>query len=1060
MSKINISTNNINMNINETKREKRFTKEFKFYKSHKKYNLIKKLYLNDKIKTISSANKFFEKIQYKNDGNPYKYSLKYIDDLDELDGVKKIKKEDNVLIKRVLIIDSKKINEEKYSEETHKIQFNYVMIDTRKLLKKKKFEYIISQTVKFYDENNKLIDKKLDWYDPQFINVLNPECKDFQTRPNYKYVNGKKEFKIKYPEKDFKNRHFIHENLNYGDLKSIYFNMTDNDLNYPWIPYLFINFFYPKGKVEIITTTYKRIKPLASIKDKEMQTYMKDVQNACLFNGILKFFEQKKDKDRNAKASYNYLCKQEVQEEYFKPVKEEDLKDKDSNVNKILQKCKASLTIKDLVKGTINDKYYNTPYAKWNIEFLNTMYNHLDLLNHTYDNIIEVDKEEYKNILNTSEYYVEKFNNLITLDGIYKIKDDDFQIKYKAWKEKNNYDSLFIVEGSDEHNLIRSYDYGLHRFFDENLPVKNNLYKEIDIKKAYYNYSNKDFNKNYCGVPSGNFINIKCENFSIDDFNELTNNNLIGYYQVEIKKINEELKEKYNYYGIEENKIYTFTTPMINILKDNVQFYFYNASYSPSVHIPFTEDLMENTDEIEGKKRLAYYCKIFGLMLKSNDDISIKVRPLKNDYDYYNLLDDDNYKMYDMDGVIHIKFKNHVKKSKIHIGYYLHSYTRCLILEELLKMDIDKVFGVKLDSIVIKKDYDYIYDKNIFDDKKAKIQSMFKRDPHETNGYYLYKYIETDEYIVDFKPSFLPNNIVKNKVVFLGGKGGSGKTHSILKNIDNKYLCYTTNAWNLIQGKKNENKNILGYSLPNLTGKCDKFKTEKIKNNNIKFIFIDEATLIDITTIEQIINDYKNCFIFIAGDIDYNGNFYQCSLPKLKLYNPSLYNYQYIEYKKTYRFNEELNNKLNKLREYMKTDKEKINYKLHNYVKENFKECFYDIKDIKFNDDDIGISELKENQEITEYFINKGTKPQYFIKETKKEKGQLKGQLLLEIPKHDNYEMKLFKSIHSFQGLDLNENNNIIIYINDNFDYNLYYTALSRARRLDQIKIIKLYKFF
>jgi hypothetical protein len=86
-------------------------------------------------------------------------------------------------------------------------------------------------------------------------------------------------------------------------------------------------------------------------------------------------------------------------------------------------------------------------------------------------------------------------------------------------------------------------------------------------------------------------------------------------------------------------------------------------------------------------------------------------------------------------------------------------------------------------------------------------------------------------------------------------------------------------------------------------------------------------------------------------------------------------------------------------------------------------------------------------------------KPQFYIKETKKEKGQLKGQLLLEIPKHDNYEMKLFKSIHSFQGLDLNENNNIIIFINDNFDYNLYYTALSRARRLDQIKIIKLYKY-
>ncbi len=52
-------------------------------------------------------------------------------------------------------------------------------------------------------------------------------------------------------------------------------------------------------------------------------------------------------------------------------------------------------------------------------------------------------------------------------------------------------------------------------------------------------------------------------------------------------------------------------------------------------------------------------------------------------------------------------------------------------------------------------------------------------------------------------------------------------------------------------------------------------------------------------------------------------------------------------------------------------------------------------------------------------------------------------------------EAKLFKTIHSFQGLDLTENNKIVISINFNFDYNLYYTALSRARRSEQIMLIK-----
>ena len=59
-----------------------------------------------------------------------------------------------------------------------------------------------------------------------------------------------------------------------------------------------------------------------------------------------------------------------------------------------------------------------------------------------------------------------------------------------------------------------------------------------------------------------------------------------------------------------------------------------------------------------------------------------------------------------------------------------------------------------------------------------------------------------------------------------------------------------------------------------------------------------------------------------------------------------------------------------------------------------------------------------------------------------KEKNQLKGQELLEKPDHNNYECKLFKTIHSFQGLDLNHNNKIVIIIDSLFDENLLYTAL------------------
>ena len=100
---------------------------------------------------------------------------------------------------------------------------------------------------------------------------------------------------------------------------------------------------------------------------------------------------------------------------------------------------------------------------------------------------------------------------------------------------------------------------------------------------------------------------------------------------------------------------------------------------------------------------------------------------------------------------------------------------------------------------------------------------------------------------------------------------------------------------------------------------------------------------------------------------------------------------------------------------------------------------------------------MKNNNEetrLSQYFIKKGTKEQYYIKNTDLRRGHFKGQQLETKPDHTNYEIKLFKTIHSFQGLDLNNDNKIIIHIGSNFDFNLFYTALSRARRVDQIVLL------
>ena len=106
---------------------------------------------------------------------------------------------------------------------------------------------------------------------------------------------------------------------------------------------------------------------------------------------------------------------------------------------------------------------------------------------------------------------------------------------------------------------------------------------------------------------------------------------------------------------------------------------------------------MEKYDGIRG------YCKAFGMMMAPNDIIDIDIKPLEIDNNYYGMLQSDEYDMYKVNGMIKIAYRNKDVKTHKHIAYYIHSYIRTIILEQMLSMEIDDIFGVKLDSIVFKK---------------------------------------------------------------------------------------------------------------------------------------------------------------------------------------------------------------------------------------------------------------------------------------------------------------------------------------------------------------------
>lgn len=951
----------------------------------------------------------------------------------------------NSTLRSSTITVSKSINSD-YREHTHKIQ----LLRMQKLHPNKLYR----QTVNYYDENGALFTGSLDYIKTEFYEWDDEKGEDIRN-PKYDDIiilNIKTEI-------------FEMLKIDKSTIQKILMVMVpDYDLG--WLVQLYLEL-KPLGRVEITT---EAIEPILFNKFKLQQSeqvYKENKNETCVIDGCLKFFEQIKETNKNAKASFNKLTN--LYDNYLNGIKESEL----AQFGELID---SSITIINLIDGT-KKEFNKNKFNRFSIKFINTKYNHLDVLSHNYDDPVLVNKTDYNKIKKNSNYYVDACGTLYTMEKTYKLKENDFKSMFNEWKKENDFDALYILDDSKECEMIETYEHNMHTFFNK-FDINDNDYKELDLIKAYYNYSNKDVNKHYKGVPAGSFINFKCQdNYNINDFNKTE---LIGFYQVKIIDIVDKVEHCIKL-GFSIGSIVTLTTANIDLLKNFINFKFLNASISTVCHIPFTEEFLKTykVNDDEKSLRVKGYCKAYGLMLGRFENI-IELKPLENDIKYYSTIDNENYNMYvDNYGIVKIYDISSVPKRYNHIAETIHGYTTTLIMEQIFKMDIGQIFGVKLDSIVIKKNYEVDYNKNVFSDKKCKIKKMLENEKYTPSIDYEsgilfsgcssmfrnYKIYNFDA--LEFPTMFTQNGeYIYKPVILIGGQGGSGKTRSLLNEFfPRKSLCYSTTCWNLIEGMTTEYNKVCGLSLPKMLGnievKGEEKAVEKIIIKSCKINVFDEATLINNDVIQQAIKEYPHRLTFILGDIDEDDFYYQCSITDNILKPSQNKNIQYISYTKAYRFEETYNNKLIALRKFMKENANKpgANFKLSNYIKRSFAQCFKNKEDVIFNDNDVGISGnndfTKNDNQLTKYFLDKGTKPQYFTKYTIIQKGIMRGRRLLEKPAvGENYECKLFKTIHSFQGLQLDQNNKIIISIKSNFDYNLYYTALSRARRLDQVIIL------
>lgn len=1023
------------MNSNIKKRIKKYNKELYFYTSNPNYEKVKDLYINGEIKSIPSAIKIIKSIKYKKNNELYKTSVKKQDKLnDKYENFLITKREEE---KKVNIISTSEIRLTKDNIFPNGQYQWWIHANEIQAMMKKYPNNLIEHEIIFYDNENKK-------------NSENPPIIiKFSKKINRKKINAKLLHKVY----DESNGNWIVELFLIGDI-SMYFTLlynvfggSDDNNNSKY--------------VILKTTAYKQF--VNNNTNRLNQTFQENINKDCVFDSLIKFFS--KIDTKQGKAIYNKL------------VNNKNIYSKGYTINeleKLGRDFKISFTITNLLDDVDDIIINNNKENRYNVKLVNSRYNHVDLLTTTQDYEI-VKFDDYNKIKKESNFYVEKYNFLTTLNGNYKLEDSEFKIIFDEWKDENEYNKLSIPINSDCYKFIDSYDCKYHRFFNNKMDIDDNLYNEIDLKNAYYNF---DKCTDYMGIPSSSYICVNGDGFTIEMFLEQYKNKLIGYYEVIINHNNKNLI----ILGIENNSKHILFSSMIKLLlKYDVKFTFINYCVAPTIDIKFKEThkkiVYKNKIYDEGTKGLGrgatkIYCKIIGSLNIESENITYKVKPDMNDLEYYKTLNNECVLIDDEFNVFKPILHPH---SHQHIGTSIKAYVHTIMLEQMLKMDCNNIFGVKVDCIVFKKDYIFDYNKDLFKaPTKAKISKMCQRggfdldhgieDKDENHSSYYMKYfIESDNNII-FEKSFLPDNKhILNRVLFLGGAGGAGKTHSTLTSnifIKNK-MVYSSFCWELIQDKITE-FNVLGLSIPKIVGNNLLVEGKKIKKSLVinidgyKYLMVDELTLLNNDTINKIIDKYKNMFVILAGDIRQDGFYFQCSITN-DIFKPSVDKCQYVEYIKTYRFNEELNEKIIKLRD----ERTKTNnpYILYNQFKKIFNDNIKNKKDVIFNSNDVGISCMQPidsagNCKFSDEFFNNGSVKQYYYNRTNYGALKFKGALCDE--NDPGAVCSLFRTIHSFQGRQLTHENNIIILLNNiGFDINLLYTAVSRARRVEQIIIIE-----
>jgi len=684
-------------------------------------------------------------------------------------------------------------------------------------------------------------------------------------------------------------------------------------------------------------------------------------------------------------------------------------------------------------------------------EFINTRLDHVDLneivLNQHIKNITRDEIYELKDQLDSDqEYYIYKkdmrgLSSITTFKGKYVI-NNKYSTTVREFEDQEGFNPLKI-DDIDDSNLSTFIKCGTHY----NLTVDfKDIYpfterrlaevKHIDMERAYANFHQCKWYEGFMG--------------KITDFRKTDKIQSVGMYLVNkfdftnadkrFKKYNEVLKiyQNENVYG----------SPELKMLSE------YNVKYTikagcwgvKAFDFKFNKNMLESRDDDDIK----YYARWTGACDQHTLEQSFY---MKGDVELFQ-----NIRNYTNDGIVRwvgvdegcLTYK---KNNNYHLGHItgqITMYQRMSMMEQLQEIDPFQIIRVCVDGIYYIGDEPVI--KNVFRPKNDKHFGNEAGDIYISNVY-------IDESIYDvlgFK-EFAPEREHFGKELHLGA-GGTGKTHKALTDKGLVKVLYVAPSRKLVRNK-NAEYSITADVLYNLITS----DTERFINISRYFnvLVFDEVSMYDEKSKQLIFERFDSHKLIFCGDIGFQ-------LPPIEgkmiteegfdLIKNHCTNYR-IKCKELQLLCDLLrslilrgikNNCIDNYRYRMViNDKVKKFFTKRNRMidKDELKEI-YDIKDYLL----VGTKEV--GYEYTNMFKGTFEEEKYYVTTNSSEYSN--GDIIYSKIKPIGCvsEIRHHFTTHSIQGETIKSPRKIFIDISKMFDSRMFYTAISRARKLEQIYLV------